>query len=152
MKRIHYFKWSWMFCSLVLFVVVSVASFPARASGQQIVVQLMNGKSRKAFSGYRVYIVLGDPYAQHTLDLKTDHDGKVHFDTQGIATFQVRPVGTISCADPAKGTSNPDLDVAEVLRHGLVTRNDCGKFNPEPLRGQVTYLAGNASGWQLFKN
>jgi hypothetical protein len=126
--------------------------FPATAAGQQVVVQLMNGKNRKALSGYRVYVVLGDPHAQHLLDLKTDREGKVRFDTQGVATFQVRPVGTISCANPAKGASNPDFDVAEILLHGVVTRNDCDKFNPEPLRGQLTYLAGNASGWQLFKN
>ena len=123
----------------------------ASASGQLVTVQLLNGKTRKPLKGYKVYILLGDPRTQHRLDLKTDRDGMVHFDTSKEETFQVRPVGTIGCSKPVS-PSDIDFSVAEVLAHGLVTPNDCGSFAPEPLRGQVTFLTRTASAMDLFRN
>jgi hypothetical protein len=80
---------------LTLLLLATLILPSAIASGQPVAVQLLNGKTRKPLKGYKVYILLGDPRAQHRLDLKTDHDGRVHFDTSGEDTFQVRPVGTI---------------------------------------------------------
>jgi hypothetical protein len=137
---------------LALLAVVAFFGLSAAAKGQTVVVQLLNGKTRKPLTGYRVYILLGDPRSQHTLDLKTDHDGKAQFDSTGVSTFQVRPVGTAACVDPKTATSTPDFHVPEVLEHGVVTRNDCSNFNPEPLRGQLTYLARPGTWLELFRN
>jgi hypothetical protein len=137
---------------LTLLVLATMILPSAIASGQPVAVQLLNGKNRKPLKGYRVYILLGDPRAQHMLDLKTDHDGKVRFDTSGEATFQVRPVGTIACTKPATSPSDINFSVAEVIAHGVVTPNNCGSFDPEPLRGQVTFLTRSASGIDLFRN
>jgi hypothetical protein len=137
---------------LTLLMLATMILPSAVASGQPVAVQLLNEKNRKPLKGYRVYVLLGDPRAQHMLDLKTDHDGKVRFDTSGEATFQVRPIGTIACTKPA--TSPPDINfsVAEVIAHGVVTPNNCGSFDPEPLRGQVTFLTRSAPGLDLFRN
>jgi hypothetical protein len=137
---------------LALLTVLAMVGLSAAADGQTIVIQLFNGKTRKPLSGYRVYVLLGDPRSQHTLDLKTDRDGKAQFDSAGESTFQVRPVGTVACVDPKTATGAPDFHVPEVLAHGVVTRNDCSNFNPEPMRGQVTYLAHPGSWLELFRN
>jgi hypothetical protein len=122
------------------------------ASAQTIVVRMMNGKNRKPLTHYRVYIVLGDPHGQHSLDLMSDREGKVQFDAGGVTTFQVRPVGTVTCGEQRIGAPIRDYSVAEVLAHGIVTRNDCGDFNPEPVRGQLVYLARSATWLDLFRN
>lgn len=140
---------AWYFTLLALATLILPSAI---ASGQPVAVQLLNGKTRKPLKGYRVYILLGDPRAQHRLDLKTDHDGRVHFDTSAEDTFQVRPVGTIACTKPATSPSDINFSVAEVIAHGVVTPNDCGSFDPEPLRGQVTFLTRSASGIDLFRN
>ncbi len=136
---------------LTLLLLATLIVPSAKASGQPITVQLLNGKTRKPLKGYKVYILLGDPRTQHRLDLKTDHDGIVHFDTSGEDTFQVRPVGTIACSKPASSL-DINFSVAEVIAHGVVTPNDCGSFDPEPLRGKVTFLTRSASGIDLFRN
>ena len=85
---------------LTLLGLTSVILPCATASGQSVAVQLLNGKTKKPLKGYKVYILLGDPRAQHRLDLRTDHEGKVMFDTGGEDTFQVRPVGTVPGLTP----------------------------------------------------
>jgi hypothetical protein len=137
---------------LILLVLASVILPCARASGQPIAVQLLNGKTRKPLKGYRVYILLGDPRAQNRLDLKTDHEGKVHFEASSENTFQVRPVGTVACTKPTAASEDINFNVAEVIAHGVVTPNECGSFDPEPMRGQVTFLTRSASGMDLFRN
>ena len=121
------------------------------ASGETITVQLLNGKSRKVLKGHLVTIILGDPHKQHALDLKTDRDGRVRFETNGEGSFQVRPIGLIPCSTPASVGANINYSVSEVSAHGIVTSNDCGTFNPEPMRGQVTVLARPASTLDLFR-
>jgi hypothetical protein len=113
---------------------------------------MVNGKNRKPLAHYRVYIVLGDPHDQHSLDLMSDREGKVQFDAGGVTTFQVRPVGTVTCGEQRIGAPTRDYSVAEVSAHGIVTRNDCGDFNPEPVRGQLVYLARSATWLELFRN
>ena len=122
------------------------------ASAQTIVVRVVNGKNRKPLAHYRVYIVLGNPHGQQSLDLMSDREGRVQFDSGGVTTFQVRPVGTVPCGEQRIGAPNRDYSVAEVLAHGIVTRNDCGDFSPEPVRGQFVYLARSATWLELFRN
>jgi hypothetical protein len=145
-------KVRWRAWYLTLLVLATVILPSAIASGQPVTVQLLNGKTRKPLRGYKVYVLLGDPRVQHRLDLKTDRDGRVRFDTSGEETFQVRPVGTTACTKPATSPSDISFNVAEVVAHGVVTPNDCGSFDPEPLRGQVTFLTRSASGMDLFRN
>jgi hypothetical protein len=137
---------------LVLLCVVLVGGFCSAASAQTVVVKLLDGHTRKPKAHFRVYIVLGDSRAQHLLDLKTDREGEVRFDTGGIATFQVRPVGVVVCGEQPIGTPARDYPVEDVLAHGVVTKNECGDFRPEPLRGQIIYLVRSATWSELIRN
>ena len=114
--------------------------------------RLLDGKSGKPKSKFRVYIVLGDPKLQHTLDLTSDRQGYVHFESREEKTFQVRPVGTVSCDEQPTGVPDRDYSVDAVLSTGLVTGNHCGHLAPGAIRGQLTYLVRNASSLELFRN
>jgi hypothetical protein len=132
--------------------VVLIGSICNAASAQTVVAKLLDGHNRKPKAHFRVYIVLGVPRAQRTLDLKTDREGEVHFDVSGAATFQVRPVGVVACGEQPIGTPIRDYSVADVLAHGIVTKNECGDFAPEPLRGQIVYLVRSATKLEMFRN
>jgi hypothetical protein len=137
---------------LVSLCMILIVGFCNAASAQTVVVKLLDGHNRKPKAHFRVYIVLGVPRAQHSLDLKTDREGEVHFDASGLATFQVRPVGVVACGEQPIGTRTRDYSVADVLAHGIVTKNECGDFHPEPLRGQIIYLVRSATWSELFRN
>jgi hypothetical protein len=122
------------------------------ASAQTVAVRLLNGKNGKPLEHYRVYVILGDPRAQHSLDLKTDREGEVQFDPGEAKTFQVRPIGTVACGEQRIGAPDRDYSVDEVLKEGVVTKNDCGSFYPEPTRGRLIFLARPATWLELFRN
>jgi hypothetical protein len=111
----------------------------------------LNGKTGKPRSKVRVYIVLGGPKQQRLLDLRTDGDGNVRFDSGEEKTFQVRPIGEVACGEQPIGASNRDYDVHSVVSSGIVTMNDCGHVSP-PIRGQLTYIARPATWWELLRN
>jgi hypothetical protein len=136
-----------LFCSVVAgFLLSSIAS------AQTVVVKILNGKNHKPLAHFRVFIVLGDPRNQHTLDLNTDKEGTIQFDADNAKTFQVKPIGTVSCGEQPIGAPDRDYSTEQVLKNGIVTRNDCGKFNPEPVRGQLLYLVRPATWLELFRN
>lgn len=117
-----------------------------------VVVQFMNGRSGKPMVKVKVYIGIDDAKERKTLDLTTDLQGRVEFEIEEAKTFQVHPVGLVACGEQPKGSRYRDYSIAEILRAGLVTRNDCGRANAEPLRGRLLYFARPASWWELFKN
>jgi hypothetical protein len=138
---------------LRLFLLLFVAGFCCGgASGQVLTVQLMNGKTRKPLKSFRIYVYLGATSGQPTFDLKTNREGKVSFDPGKEQSFQLVTVGTVSCNPQASVTSHIDFNVDDVAAHGVVTRNDCGSFKPEPSKGQLTVLTGSASALELFRN
>src|SRR5271168_1824696 len=94
------------------------------ASAQPVTVRLLNGKTGKPRSKVRGYIVVGDPKQQRLLDLRTDGDGHVRFDSGEEKTFQVRPIGEIACGEQPIGASDRDYDVDTVVSSGIVTMND----------------------------
>ncbi|MFZ0637464.1 MAG: hypothetical protein WAM08_18230 [Candidatus Acidiferrales bacterium] len=117
-----------------------------------VIVQFVNGPSGEPIAKVKVYIGFDDLKARKPLDLTTDLQGKVEFETNGAKTFQVHPVGLVACGEQPKGAPYRDYSIAGILRDGLVTRNDCGRAKAEPLRGQLLYFARSASWWELFKN
>ena len=119
---------------------------------QPIAVRLLDGKTGKPKSKFRVYIVLRDPKLEHTLDLRSDREGYVRFEAGTEKTFQVRAVGTVPCGEQPIGAPPRDYSVDEVLRSGLVTANYCGHLVPEKFRGQLTYMVRSATMTELFHN
>jgi hypothetical protein len=136
---------------LLAFVLAFMSSGAARGQ-TTMVVQFINGRSGKPMAKLRVYVGFDDLKARKPLDLTTDLQGKVEFETDGAKTFQVHPVGLVACGEQPKGAPYRDYSIAEILRAGLVTRNDCGRAKAEPLRGRLLYFARAASWWELFKN
>jgi len=131
---------------------IVIGMFGSAVSAQTVVVKLQDGHNRKAKAHIPVHIILGDPRAQHSLDLKTDAEGKLHFNADGATTFQVRPVGVVACGEQPIGAPTRNYSVTDVLTHGVVTKNECGDFRPEPVRGQIIYLVRSATWSELFRN
>jgi hypothetical protein len=134
------------------FVFLMLCIFASAAFGQTVVVQLINGRSEKPMVKVRVYIGLDDLKGRQTLDLTTNHLGEVQFEANGAKTFQVHPVGIVACGEQPTGAPYRDYSIAETLKTGLLTQNNCGRTNAEPLRGRLEYFARPATWWELFKN
>jgi hypothetical protein len=64
----------------------------------------------------------------------------------------VHPVGLVGCGEQPKGAPYRKYSIVEILQAGLVTPNDCGRQEAEPIRGKLIYFARPASWWELFKN
>ena len=135
-----------------LLCAILIGMFCSAVSAQTVVVKLLDGHNDKPKAHFRVHIILGDPRAQHSLDLKTDTEGELHFNADGAATFQVRPLGVVACGEQPIGAPARDYSVADVLTHGVVAKNECGDFRPEPVCGQIIYLARSATRSELFRN
>jgi hypothetical protein len=121
------------------------------AMAQLAVVQILNGRNGKPIPKIRVWVSFDDQKSGQPLDLKTDSQGEVRFETNGAKTFRVSPVGTIACREQ-QFSAPIDYSVEEVLTTGIVTRNDCGRFNPAASHGRLIYIARPATWWELFKN
>jgi hypothetical protein len=134
---------------LPLALVVSI--FNGIALAQSVVVQILNGRNGKPVSKVRVWVSFDDPRGKQPIDLKTDRQGEVQFETNGAKTFQVSPVGVVDCREQ-QFTAPIDYSVNEILKTGIVTRNDCGHSNPEPSHGRLIYIVRPATWWELFKN
>jgi hypothetical protein len=110
------------------------------AKAQTISVQFLNGKNGKAIKkGVRIWAYFNNDTGRHILDLHTDQDGEIRFDTNGAKTFQVSLVGYVPCGEQPIGSPAQDYAVADTLRTGLLTRNDCGYMDAEPIRGRLLY-------------
>jgi hypothetical protein len=128
-----------------------VGIFNGIALAQSVVVQILNGRNGKPIPKVRVWVNFDDQKSRQPLDLKTDRQGEVQFETNGAKTFQVSPVGEIPCREQ-QFIAPIDYSIEEILKTGIVTRNDCGHSNPEPSRGRLKYIARPATWWELFKN
>ena len=137
---------------LFLFVFLMTCIFSKAMPGQTVVVKLINGRSGKPIAKVRVYIGFDDLHSRRPLDLTTNREGEIQFDTNGSTTLQVSPVGTVSCGEQRTGMPLRDYSILRILKTGLVTENDCGRSDAEPLRGRLSYFVRPATGWELFNN
>lgn len=136
--------------SLVMFLFLLLGN---TAGSQTVSVHFINGQSGKPLKkGIRIWAYFNDRSGRQILDLHTDQEGEVHFDVNGAKTFQVSPVGYIACGEQPVGSAARDYAVAEIMRAGVLTTNDCGHLGTEPIRGRLSYFVKPASWWQLFKN
>jgi hypothetical protein len=135
----------------ILPLALIVAIFNGIALAESVVVQILNGRNGKPISKIRVWVSFDDKRGKELLDLKTDRQGEVQFETNGAKIFRVSPVGVVDCREQ-KFTTPIDYSIEEILKTGMVTRNDCGHSNPEPSRGRLMYIVRPATSWELFKN
>ncbi len=122
------------------------------ALGQSIVVRVVNGHNGKPLANVRVYVGFDDSKGRQPLGLTTNALGEVQFEANGAKTIQVHPVGEVTCGEQPIGASYRDYSIEEILKEGLLTKNDCGHLNAEPLRGKLLYFVRPAKWWELFKN
>ncbi len=135
----------------ILSLALMVGIFNGTASTQSVAVQILNGWNGKPISKIRVWVSFDYQRGKEPLDLKTDRQGQVQFETHGAKTFQVSPVGVVDCREQ-QFTTPIDYSINEILNTGIVTRNDCGHFNPGPSHGRLIYIVRPATWWELFKN
>jgi hypothetical protein len=135
----------------ILLSALVLVTFNGMALAQSVVVQILNGRNGKPISKIRVWVGFDEKRGKEPLDLKTDRQGEVQFETNGAKTFQVSPVGVVPCREQ-QFTTPIDYSIEEILKKGIVTRNDCGQSNPEPSRGRLKYIVRPATSWKLFKN
>jgi hypothetical protein len=119
-------------------------------SAQSVVVQLLNGRNGKPLAKVRVYVGFDDLKGRQPLDLTTNRQGEVQFETNGAKTFQVHPVGLVACGEQPIGAPYANYSIAETLKTGLLTQNDCGHGNYESQRGKLFYFARRATWWELW--
>jgi hypothetical protein len=137
----------------ILMVLLPTILFGNTANAQWVTVQFLNGRNGKPIAkGGRVWVYFNNETGRHILDLHTDGQGEVQFDANGAKTFQVSPVGYIPCGEQPVGSSPRDYAIDEILKTGLLTKNDCGPIKAEPIRRRLLYFARRASWWELFKN
>jgi hypothetical protein len=135
---------------LGLLAALLLISGPAQA--QSVIVQLLNGRNGKPIPNARVYIGFDDLKGRRPLSRVTDSQGQIRFEANGAKTFQVHPVGEVTCGEQPAGAPYHDFAIEEILKNGWVTNNSCGHLNREPLRGKLLYFVRPATWWELFKN
>ena len=138
----------WFVSSICLMVCISSGA----AMGQTVVVQLINGRNGKPMSNIKVQIGFDDLKGRQPLILNSNRKGEVQFEVDGSKTFQVHPVGLVACGEQPIGVPYRDYSIAETLKTGLLTQNNCSHANAEPLRGRLLYFARHATWWELFRN
>jgi hypothetical protein len=122
------------------------------AWGQPVTVRIINGRNGKPLPKVRVYIGFDDLKGRQSLDLTTDAQGELQFEANGAKTIQVHPVGEVTCGEQPVGAPYRNYSIEEILKDGLLTKNDCSHISAEPLRGKLLYFVRPATGWELFKN
>lgn len=138
-----------LFLHVPIFAAIPI--FCSVAIGQSIIIRLVNGHSGKPVAKVHVYIGFDDLRGQ-PLDLTTNIRGEVQFEVHGATTFQVHPVGVVSCGEQPVGAPYVNYSIRDTLNHGVLTKNDCGHLNAPPVRGDLLYFVRRATWWELFKN
>jgi hypothetical protein len=134
-------------------IAVLATALSAYATAQLVSVQFISGRSgRVVKKGVRVWVHFDNGKGREILDLRTDSQGVIQFDAGGATTFQVSAVGFVPCGEQPIGVPARNYSVEDVLKHGLLTKNECGTLHSEPLRGRLSYFVRPATWWELFKN
>ena len=137
----------------IVAVLMAAAILSDSAEAQPVTVQFLNRRSGKPIKkGSRVVAYFESRAGRQVLDLHTDSRGVIQFDAGGAMSFQVSVVGFVPCGEQPVGLPARDYSVDAVPKHGLLSKNDCGTLNSEPLRGRLLYFVRPATLWELFKN
>jgi hypothetical protein len=117
--------------------------FAARLGAQVVTVQLFDGKNGKPIRNVRVVISFPGQHAHSSLDLTGNAKGEIRFDADGATRFAVRPRLYSACSkQPESGFS-----VADVLKTGLLSHDDCGQVDLSPQPGRLLFFAKRGTLW-----
>jgi hypothetical protein len=137
----------------VVFAALTII-FPCFALGSPVptvTIQLLDGRNGKPMNKARFVILFPDEKGRPGLVLRTNQKGEVEFDAQGSGAIIVTPVSAVDCGAQEPGGPKPSFSVAEILNHGIVTKNTCGDLHIEPQRGRLLYFARRIHFWEGMK-
>jgi len=138
--------------SHIVLILIMLFGFILSMSGQQVVVQVINGKTNKPVSKAKLLISFPGGTKPQSLELFTDQNGEAAFSLDGSAQFEIHPIALVTCGEQPPGAKQPTFSVSEILQSGVLTKNDCGHSEREPIRGRVVYFVRTAGWWELFRN
>jgi len=143
------FKKGCLVLTVFIFLVLCISN--TEATAQTVVVRLLNGRTGKPIPNNRMVVVLLRAATKQSIDLTTNQEGDVQFESVGVKGFQVLSLFQVGCGEQVPGGPQPVYSVEEILKKGLITKNICGHLNTEPLRGKLLYFVRPAHWWELFK-
>lgn len=126
--------------------------FALSSPGPTVTIQLLDGRNGKPMNKARFVILFPDEKGRPGLVLPTNQKGEVQFDAQGSETIIVTPVSAVSCGAQVPGGPKPSFSVAEIVNHGIITKNTCGDLHIESQRGRILYFARPIHFWEGMKN
>jgi hypothetical protein len=133
-------------------ILTMLLGFIMQMSGQQIVIQVINGKTNKPISKAKLFVSFPAEVKRQSVQLFTSENGEATFSFDDADRFEVHPIALVTCGEQPPGSPTPSFSVAEVLSSGVLTKNNCGRSEREPIRGKVIYFVRTAGWWELFKN
>ena len=149
--RLSSAKGLWHTPCIVFLLGLTICTFAPATVGQTVTVRLINGRNGKPLSRVKTAIGFDNDKNRQFIILYSDLNGELHFEADQSRTIYVHPIGVIDCGEQPVGAPDPNYSIAEILKNGLLTRNNCGKGNYEPLRGKLLYFGRRASWWEMFK-
>ena len=134
--------------ALLLSILVGVQSAAQQPTAQdagfgKIVVRLLNGKNGRPLRNEYPSIWLGNASG---INPKTDANGQITVDISRVQPRTVRVLGNyyVDCRPRGRdklATMNVSYSLDEIIAKGIVTENDCGKSQVDPIPGVlVLYL------------
>jgi hypothetical protein len=134
------------------------------ATAQQITVKLVDGRNGRALQNQSVAIWLAEkPAGVPAQTVLTNADGIAYFPVPTpLASFVIGGEGLVDCRERLTYTGNAKRYEAEkdtvnkeevyrfadVLSHGVVTANRCGKAVAQPVAGQLVLFARPPHWWE----
>jgi hypothetical protein len=141
-----------------------LAFAPCLATAQQITVKLVDGRNGRALRNQIVAIWLAEkPVGVPAQTMLTNAEGIAFFPVPAPpASFVIAGESLVDCRDRLTYTGNAKRYEAEkdtvkkeevyrfadVLSHGIVTANRCGKAVAQPLAGQLLLFARPPPWWE----
>jgi hypothetical protein len=137
----------------IIITLLPIIFFGSTACAQLVTVEYLYGRNGKPIEkGERVWVYFNNETGRHIFDVHTDRLGKVQFDTNGAKTFEVTLVGFIGCGEQPLGFPAKDYATDDILKTGLLTKNNCGRMNTEPIRGMLLYFVRRLHWWEWLKD
>jgi hypothetical protein len=133
-------------------VLTTLFGFTMQMSGQQIVIQVINGKTNKPVSKAKLFVSFPAEMKRRSVQLFTNENGEATFSFDDADRFEVHPIALVTCGEQTPGSPTPSFSVAEVVSSGVLTKNNCGRSGREPIRGKIVYFVRPAGRGELFKN
>jgi hypothetical protein len=133
-------------------ILLTACIFSSHAIAQPIVVQVLNGRSGKPIAKARVYITFPYDANRKPLELFSNQQGEVRFESEESKFFEVRPMFLVACGDQPAGYPPMDYSIEETLRTGLVTQDSCGHSTESRQIGRLLYFVRPATWWEWLKN